>query len=149
MTLIQVENLFQNSFSLYLLFICRVRHSFSRILTIGKKYLFIAILPALLFQSGCETSDIDPDFDGMGYGFYPLYTGLYRDYKIHYIKYSVLNEPDTSDFFLREIVIDSVSNAEDGYTYILARYNKDSLDHDWSLDSLWKAEKNSKSRKYF
>ena len=128
----------------YICMYCRVVNSFNWILIIKKTYLLIAILPVILFQAGCDSNDIDPDPERLGLEFYPLETGLYRDYKIRHIRYSAISKPDTSNYYLREHVLDSVVNMEGGYTYILARYSKDSLNLDWELDSLWKAEKNSK-----
>jgi len=108
------------------------------------KYLLLIILPVSFFQSGCETNEIDPESERMGYDFYPLATGLYRDYRIQHILHILSQEPDTSNYYLREYVMDSAVNMEGGYTYTLARYTRDSINHDWTLDSLWKAEKNNK-----
>jgi len=95
------------------------------------------------FLSGCEnsTSEITPE--EMGYRFYPLEQGIYRDYKVQRIQYSVLGDQDTLDYFLKEQVADSFINQAGGISYKLKRYTRTSDTLMWKLDSVWTVTKST------
>ncbi len=99
-------------------------------------YYFVLILPAL-FLTGCETSYIEPDPDQLGYDFYPLNHGITREYIINETQY-MFNIPDTSVYYLRQEVVDSIVNQEGGYSYIIARSVRYSENEEWIADSIRK-----------
>ena len=95
------------------------------------------------FLSGCENSTLEITPEEMGYYFFPLERGIYRDYKVHRIEYSVLGNHDTLDYFLKEQVADSFLNQAGGISYKLERYTKTSDTLTWQLDSVWTVTKST------
>ncbi len=90
----------------------------------------------LILIIGCE-STIELDQKASGQAFYPLTTGEYREYKIQEIKYTILNPPDTINYFLKEQVGDSFINQTGGLTYTLSRFKRNDDIISWEIDSVW------------
>jgi len=99
--------------------------------------LFITLSGVILILTiGCE-STLEFDQEASGQAFYPLTTGEYREYEIQEIKYTILNPPDTINYFLKEQVGDSFINQTGGMTYILNRFERNDDSIPWEIDSVW------------
>jgi hypothetical protein len=97
------------------------------------------VLPALIAMACNESITPEPPAaDGL---FFPLQTGLYREYSVRQINYTNVGTIDTNVFFLREAVVDSFENAEGNFTYILHLSSRKNMDEAWELDSVWTARK--------
>ena len=90
----------------------------------------------LVLTFGCE-STFEIDQEGSGQTFYPLITGEYREYMVRQIKYTVLNPPDTVNYFLKEQVGKSYINQTGGTTYTLNRFKRNDNSLPWEIDSVW------------
>ena len=89
----------------------------------------------LILIFGCESTQMEPVPSGQA--FYPLNTGDYREYKVQEIKYTILNAPDTINYFLKEQVGRSFTNQTGGITYTLNRFKKYEDSIDWEIDFVW------------
>ena len=85
---------------------------------------------------GCTAPALDPDFDRVGYSYFPQEVGAYRDYWIEDISIPLVGEADTTVYYLREQVAEVLVAAERDTTWLLERYSRSSEDQDWRLDSL-------------
>ena len=97
-----------------------------------------AALPGviLVLTFGCDsTIDLDPEASGQA--FYPLNTGDYREYKVQEVKYTILNPPDTINYFLKEQIGKSFTNQTGGITYTLNRFKRNDDAIAWEIDSVW------------
>ncbi|MEL6535939.1 MAG: hypothetical protein AAFQ98_11030, partial [Bacteroidota bacterium] len=101
-----------------------------------KSYWIILFLGALVWV-GCETSTISPDFDRVGYAFFPIDSGWYRDFKVEEISIPLVGAPDTLRYWLREQIGEVISIAGEDTTRYLRRYSRSDSTQDWRLDSLW------------
>ena len=72
-----------------------------------------------------------------GHAFYPLSTGDYREYKVRQINYSILANPDTITYFLKEETGDSYINQTGTTTFTLNRYKRSNDTLAWEIDSVW------------
>ncbi|MEO1253522.1 MAG: hypothetical protein AAFY41_01370 [Bacteroidota bacterium] len=86
-----------------------------------------------LFSSCNETKEIDRD--NLGYDFYPLSIGSYSIYDVEEIRYLIAGF-DTSNYQLREIIIDSI-NSIDQTSYLLRREIRQDQTEPWRSDSVW------------
>jgi hypothetical protein len=112
-------------------------------------YRFLTILTiifagvAFYFFTGCEDKIKELSLEEMGYDFFPLETGSFREYRVRKIDYPVLGDPDTLHYFLKEIVADSFINQTGDITYILERYSKESDTSAWDINAAWTASKSN------
>lgn len=89
------------------------------------------ILVVLLFSCKEEKSELTLD---MGYDYFPIVSGWYKTYEVTDIRYNP--DPDTSQFYLKEVFGDSLV-AEDGTVrYFINRFTS-SDQEEWLLDSVW------------
>jgi len=104
------------------------------------KRFFILILAVLGMSCSEEMSDISLD---QGYDFLPLEIGQYRLYAVEEIVYEVF-EPDTSLYYLKEVIDDSLVSGDGNVRYLINRYiGEDSTSLE--LDSVWSVRKSEKS----
>ena len=103
----------------------------------SKDNLFVTLLGVILILVfGCESSiHIDPESTGQA--FYPINIGDYREYKVQEVKYTILNPPDTINYFLKEQIGNSFSNQTGGITYTLNRFKRNDDSIPWEIDSVW------------
>lgn len=94
-----------------------------------------------ILASGCKEEVLPPQTDRVGFDFFPLEQGLFRVYDVEQIDFSLITS-DTNHFQLKEAVVDSFLNAEQGYTYILHRSTRANDTVEWQLDSVWTARRN-------
>lgn len=101
------------------------------------------LLLPMFVVSACETEYLPPQSIDTGSSYYPLEVGLFADYQVQEVVYSVVAPPDTQTYQLREVVSGS-SIGEGGETvYKLERFSRPELSVEWRLDSVWTARKNS------
>lgn len=90
----------------------------------------------LLCSCSEEVSDVSLD---PGYDFFPLELNAYRTYEIQEVTFEVF-QPDTTRYFLKEVVKDSMTAGDGLVTYLINRFKSpDSLS--WKLDSVWTARR--------
>lgn len=107
----------------------------------SKNYLTLSLGLIIIILIGCENSYQEITPEQRGYNFYPAIIGNYREYKVHQIKYSILEKPDTIQYFLKEQVTDTFTNQAGDITFILNRYKKTHDTLTWDLDSVWTSTK--------
>ena len=94
--------------------------------------------------SGCESEYLTPGSARSGTDFFPLEVGHYRTYMVEEITFSFLEDPDTTRFFLKEVVADSFLNQGNVPTYRLERFTRADENMSWHLDSVWTATKDTR-----
>lgn len=94
----------------------------------------------LILIIGCSESKIDPSNNQLGLEYFPLETGQFRIYDAQEILFTVLGS-DTTNFQLKESVVDSFTNVENSFTYIIHRETRLNETEVWQLDSVWTARR--------
>ena len=104
------------------------------------RFIYLFVWFGLLWS--CDEATINPDENRLGLEYFPLETGRYSVYDVQEVNYSILGS-DTSNYQLRQSVVDSFLNAENNFTYILNREVRTSDNEQWSLDSVWTARRST------
>ena len=103
---------------------------------IRKNIFLILIVCAILMLSACGSNqNPEPVPIDFGFDFFPVEVGAFREYNVLQVDFLTAG-PDTSRFFLREAITDSIVNGE-SISYILERSTRMSMDDPWQLDSVW------------
>ncbi|WKN44643.1 hypothetical protein [Tunicatimonas pelagia] len=105
-----------------------------------RSLLWISLVGWLL---ACESETIEPSSARLGFSYFPIEVGNFREYAVQDISYSLLNEPDTQRYFLREVVADSFPGQGNELIYRLERFSRFFPDQAWVLDSVWTARVNT------
>lgn len=100
------------------------------------------LIIASILIAGCTSNTIDLGPEDMGYDFFPLEIGDYKEYQVEYIKYNILGDHDTLSYLLKEVVADTFRNQSGNLVYKLNRFKSDPDSINWDLDSIWTATKN-------
>lgn len=94
----------------------------------------------LLLSVACERT-ADPDFNRVGWSYYPLKMGDYRLYDVYRINYNFATDNDTLEYELLEKVADYYLNQTSDTVYILHRLRRYSANGSWELDSLYSVQR--------
>jgi len=113
----------------------------SKIETIHPILKYLRLFLASFILIGCTNSIVELGPEDMGYDFFPLEIGDYREYRVLNIEYSILGDHDTAFYLLKEMVADTFMNQSGEVTYKLNRYTSNPEDINWRLDSIWTATK--------
>jgi hypothetical protein len=93
----------------------------------------------LLLLVGCSSSDIQISDQS----YFPLRVGNFRIYKVNETDIQRLTCTDNgvtvTNYQLKELVTDSVKNAEGGYTYTIHRYTRPDTTQAWADLDTWTA----------
>lgn len=114
-----------------------VEVGFSQVLDKRMKKLFSLIFIGIL--TACGDSEEPMAFDS-GYDYYPTSSGAERIYDVEEINFDLFG-PDTSRYFLREYISDSILSDQVSITYVLKREKRTSELEEWESDSLWSVRK--------
>lgn len=102
---------------------------------------YASLLMATILLS-CESENIEPSSNRLGITYFPLEVGNFREYIVQDISYTLVNEPDTQRYYLREVVADSFPGQDGELIYRLERFSREIPDQNWELDSVWTARAN-------
>lgn len=94
---------------------------------------------ALLALAACEAEILPPQNLRLGLEYFPLETGRFAEYRVEEITYTVVDEPDTLSYLLREVVADSFPGQGGETVYRLERSVRPDDTQPWRLDSVWTA----------
>ncbi len=89
---------------------------------------------ASVIVMACNTDRIDPNPERIGWDYFPLEIGLFIDYEVDEVRFSVLGEQDTIKYYMRMEVVDSFTNQSGQKIFIWHRFLKDSLEEIWDFD---------------
>ena len=101
----------------------------------------ILIVGLILLGFACTTTVVDPDFQRVGYTYFPVDSSLYRAYEVVDIAIPLVGEPDTQRFNLLERIGPILNQTTGDTTWQLERYTRADSTQDWRLDSLWQIRK--------
>ena len=85
----------------------------------------------------CSNETINPGGQRVGFDHFPLEIGLFREYEVEEINFLFNGQTDTSNFLLRELIVDSVENVDGTLNYTLHQFSRQDTTQTWSLDSVW------------
>jgi len=92
------------------------------------------------FSLGCsENKEMSPEDTGINY--FPLEVGHYKIYEVHGVEYINPEDSILFSYQLKETVVGSFQNLEDGISYKLLREIRGSNEDVWKTDSIWTARK--------
>lgn len=107
-----------------------------------RAYVLVAlIIMAFLSLWSCESETLPPQPSRLGLDYFPLEVGRYAVYQVENIEYSLVAEPDTQQYQLREVVADSFPGQGGEVVYRLERFSRAGETEAWQLDSVWTARK--------
>lgn len=97
----------------------------------------LVIIIALSFTLACSSDRIGP-LQNYGAEYFPLKTGDFRIYQVDQTVYE-LGTASTTNFQLKESVVDSFTNQSGGFTYTIHREIWDDAQQTWDLSEVWSA----------
>ncbi|MDF9795947.1 hypothetical protein OKW21_001210 [Catalinimonas alkaloidigena] len=103
----------------------------------------VLIIIAFVSLSACESETIPPQQSRLGIDYFPLEVGRYSIYKVEDIAYTLVAEPDTQQYLLKEVVADSFPGQGGETIYRLERFTSTTDSGFWELDSVWTARKST------
>ena len=92
---------------------------------------------SFLVSVACSSENINPGGQRVGFNHFPLEIGLFREYEVEEINFLFNGQSDTSNFLLRELIVDSVENDDGTLNYTLHQFSRQDTTQTWSLDSVW------------
>ncbi len=105
------------------------------------KLLYIAICGGVLwFFAGC-TETAEWDVDSIGWNYYPVEVGSSRVYEVKGVRYINYLDSTSFEYLLKETVVDSFQNLENGISYTLLREKMYDDSGVWETDSVWSIRK--------
>lgn len=106
-----------------------------------KYFRFVLMGAMLLVVISCsEDSFTTPD---TGQDYLPLRKGLFQIYDVEETVYQ-LGVPETFNYELKTVVVDSFLNAERGYTYVTHRSKRNIGETSWTYVDTWSTRKDGK-----
>lgn len=110
----------------------------------GKIRSFILIiLTGLVLWQCAETREVD--INELGINYFPLKTGTYHIYEVEGVRYNTMIDSTVFSYLLKESVVDSFQNLENGISYIIQRDKRLNDKEPWVLDSIWTARKDDRT----
>jgi len=115
---------------------------FYRVLIKMHRILYISICSIVLWLfAGCTETD-EWDVDSVGWNYYPVEVGASHVYQVKGVRYINYLDSTSFEYLLKETVVDSFQNLENGISYTLLREKKYDSD-DWVTDSVWSIRKDA------
>lgn len=102
----------------------------------SSRFIIAAFILSFLF-SQCSNDEIEPDFDRVGFSFFPVKVGNWRVYEVNRSTFRIFGDTLVENFQLREEIVDFFINSENDTTYILHRSKRLMDSDDFELDSVW------------
>ncbi|MBT31064.1 MAG: hypothetical protein CMO01_15515 [Thalassobius sp.] len=85
----------------------------------------------------CSESEIEPPSSLYGASFYPLNEGHYVEYAVEKITYKEFEATDTSRYYLKEEIGDTLSDLTGNIIQKVFLYTRTDTIQNWQLDSVW------------
>ena len=82
---------------------------------------------------GCDS----PAPEQVAADFFPVETGLVREFEVNETRYSVTEEPRKSTWYLREVIGETLGEVNGFAVHRLERYRKEHTGDAWKIDSVW------------
>jgi hypothetical protein len=100
---------------------------------------YILGLFCILSLKGCDSSIQDPDTTLIGFDYFPVGIGTFREYNVRQVDYGALfpNDSVVSIYQLREEITQSFTDIEGRDAYRLVRYRRENSLSAWNRDSIW------------
>lgn len=115
---------------------------FYQVLSKMKKNFFSVlffVIGVVIFS--CENKEVEPSNILEGTEYFPLEKGVYAIYKINETKYSSISGNATSEYFLKELISDTITDSYNNVMYEVKRFVKNTEIDEWELDSVWSERK--------
>lgn len=108
-------------------------------MVMGRTLVILLLIGVVL---ACDEK-VDDLISDQGYEFFPVTTGQYRMYEVDQVLFTG-SVADTSHYFLKEVIADSIMSGDKTISYLLERYvNEDTITQSWELDSVWQVRVNN------
>lgn len=105
-------------------------------------YLIFSLVFASIIAS-CSTNSLEPENVDLGTEFFPLETGNYIDYQVENIQFTLIKDPDTNRYQIRELIADQFTDVNGNTAFRLERFRRATASASWQLDSVWVAKRSS------
>src|SRR5688572_9615044 len=97
------------------------------------RYLLIGLVVLI----GCSESE--PEKQGTDSEYFPLQTGYFQIYSVDETIYTELSPPESFEYELKTEVVDSFTNLEGGYTFVIHRSTREAEPDPWQFLDAWSA----------
>ena len=91
----------------------------------------------------CSDKIVDPGFVDIGYGYFPLDTGLYREYMVRLVSFSG-EKSDTSTWYYRDTQKYWFTDQAGDSVLVIVREKRIDTTEDWAPDSLIQVKRSSR-----
>jgi hypothetical protein len=109
-----------------------------------KIYLFLILQGFLLLVIGaCDTGNVTPGNDLLGYSYFPLESGQFSIYEVEKTTYSITTAPVTVRYQLKDVVDSAFTDLTGEQAFKVIRYSRNNDKLNWKLDSVWTAKRTS------
>ncbi len=103
-----------------------------------------------LITGSCRKEEFPLDVSEIGLNYYPLQSGLFRIYEVNETRFllntgCLVENSESFTYYMKEAVMDSFDNLENGISYRIGRYSKEKIGDNWKLDSIWTARRDTKT----
>lgn len=102
----------------------------------------LLLLMLVQITTACDTKEVPPDPERVGYNFFPLALGLYSIYQVENVEYRNTGEEVTSTYALKAAVVDSFTNLSGTTSYIIHYFRRAADTDPWQFTRAWTARKN-------
>ncbi len=105
-------------------------------------YIYSFISKLALYLTGvlvlwsCDSNTIDPDFNSLGYSYYPLNVGQFSIFDVREINYNLFGS-DTLLYQLKETISGTFQDDAGNTSYVLVREIKPEGEATFTTDSIW------------
>jgi hypothetical protein len=103
------------------------------------KITFLLSLVSLLGFAGCTDTELEPNKDELGIGYFPLDIGVFVDYEVKQTSYFPNDPTIDEQFQMREVLTETYTNIEGKTAYKIQRYKRPDGNVPWRLDSVYAA----------
>lgn len=100
--------------------------------------LSLSAILSLHFFMGCGSDGLTPLQSDVAY--FPLHLGDYRIYKIHETQITPYNVESIFEYQLKSVVTDSFMNGAGTYSFIIARFKRNTSTEVWQSFDTWTAK---------
>jgi hypothetical protein len=108
----------------------------------SKNSYFVVVVALSLLIYHCQVNNIPPNVENFGYTYFPLDSGLYRDYLVKTVNYKIGGITDSGSYYLREKNGKWKMENSGDTVLTINRYKRNSPELDWQIDSVISVTKN-------
>ena len=108
---------------------------------------FVGLFVLVLVLAACKKTETDFEEINLGYEYFPTATGYFIDYEVDSISHNITI--DTTQFYLREVMVEDFIDEEGQLAWRVERYKKNNLQDTFQLTDVWVQKRTTTSAERF